>query len=65
MLEMELRILRALEFRVASTTCSHFLNRLVCVGCEKPLQESLAFVRAYILPIIVNISNCMAIVVFM
>ncbi|CCI48832.1 unnamed protein product [Albugo candida] len=43
MLEMELRILRALEFRVASTTCSHFLNRLVCVGCEKPLQESLAF----------------------
>ncbi|POM75910.1 Cyclin-like protein [Phytophthora palmivora] len=41
MLDMEVQVLNALEYRVASTTCYGFMHRYMNAGCAKDKQRSL------------------------
>lgn len=45
MLEMESKVLQALEYRVASTTCYGFLRRYIAAGNLSEKQSSLVMVR--------------------
>lgn len=45
MLEMEAKVLQALEYRVASTTCYGFVTRYMQAGCTSEKQKSLVMVR--------------------
>jgi hypothetical protein len=41
MLEMEAKVLQALEYRIASTTCHGFLPRFTRAGCTTDKQRFL------------------------
>lgn len=45
MLEMESKVLQALEYRIASTTCYGFIRRYITAGCKSDKQGSLVMVR--------------------
>jgi hypothetical protein len=47
MLEMEAKVLQALEYRVASTTCYGFVTRYTQAGCTSEKQKSLVMVRQW------------------
>jgi hypothetical protein len=44
MLEMELKVLEALEYRVSSTTCYSFMTRFIRAGCPREIQEYVVMV---------------------
>lgn len=45
MLEMESKVLQALEYRVASTTCYGFLRRYIAAASASEKQSALVMVR--------------------
>lgn len=47
MLQMEAKVLQALEYRVASTTCYGFVQRYALAGCASEKQKSLVMVRPF------------------
>lgn len=47
MLEMEAKVLQALEYRVASTTCYGFVTRYSQAGCTSEKQKSLVMVHQW------------------
>lgn len=62
---MEAKVLKALEYRIASTTCHGFLSRFVRAGCEQPKQRSLvmvsltcSFIPFAFLPYFLTMDSC-------
>jgi len=48
MLEMEAKVLEALDFRISCTTVYHFLQRFISAGCKTDVQQHLAHVMHFI-----------------